>query len=596
MISGTITDNKTILKKLFISAFIVKCLMEIMNSAASLIDTWFVGNFIGSAGVAAAGFARPFFSFVDILCGPLGLGMQLACSARIGKGEIDRANRIFSGSLTIGIPVSVILTVFGYTNSGLVASLYGKASADIAPLAGDYLKGLFLGTPAMIVHGILSPIVHLSAGRKKITLSIVVQFAADVVFDALSVFVFHGGMFGLGLATALSYYFSLIPLVVYFIREDAIFKPYPSLLSVSDMKAIYRSGRSMAIKRISNTVKPIILNGLSLLLGAVLALSAYSVTNIVRDILISFSAGTANAVILIGALLYGQKDRESLRTLSRLAFRSIGFIAAICALVIVFAQPIAGMFVKDTGEPDSGELIRMTTMSIRCVGLMIPFSTINGLIIAMMQITQRNKLVSIMSYLNRLFMIVGVSALFGVLFGTVGMWWALPFNEIFTLVILLIVLTKKNGRFPRSSFDLLALDGDFGFRPEDYIEISIRRAEEVVTLQNRVKDFCEKHGIDAHRTFFTELALEELSMNVIKHGFPKCANKDPEIHVWIIYEDGNIKLRFQDNCPGFNVMKKCSELENMSRENCVGLRLVRKISKDMNYTNTLDTNNLFITV
>lgn len=591
MISGTVTDNKAILKKLFIGAFIVKCLMEIMNSAASLIDTWFVGNYIGSAGVAATGYARPFFSFVDILCGPLGLGMQLTCSAQIGKGEIDRANKVFSGSLSIGIVLSVLLAVVGYANSTAVASLYGKASAEIVPLAGDYLKGLFLGAPAMIVHGILAPIVHLSDGKKKISLSIIMQFAADVVFDALSVFVFHGGMFGLGLATALSYYASLIPLVVYFIRDDAIFKPYPALLSASDLKTIYRSGRSMAIKRVCNTVKPMILNGLSLLLGAVLALSVYSVTNMVRDTLISFSAGTANAVILIGALLYGQRDRESLRALSRLAVKSIYYIAAVCALVIVCARPIATLFMQD-----SEEIISMTAMSIRCVGLMIPFSAMNGLIIAMMQITKRLRLVSILSYLNRLVLIVGTSVLLGVLFGPAGMWWALPVSEILTLLISLIILTKKCGRFPRSAFDLLALDDDFGYHPEDYIEISIRSAEDVATLQDGVKGFCEKHGIDKRRTFFTELALEELAMNVITHGFPKCKNKTPEIHVWIVYEDGNVKLRFQDNCPGFNVMKKCSELQNMSRENCVGLRLVCKISQSMNYTNTLNTNNLFITV
>ncbi len=83
--TGTITSNKVILRRVFFNAFFVMCFLEIMNSAASLIDSYFMGNYIGTVGMAAMGYARPFFSFVDIICGPLGLGMQLVCSHYIGK-------------------------------------------------------------------------------------------------------------------------------------------------------------------------------------------------------------------------------------------------------------------------------------------------------------------------------------------------------------------------------------------------------------------------------------------------------------------------------------------------------------------------------
>lgn len=593
MKTGTITSNKMILRRVFLNAFLVMCFLEIMHSAASLVDSYFMGNYIGTAGMAAMGYARPFFSFVDIICGPLGLGMQIVCSHYIGKAEVDRAQKTFSGAFTIGVLVSLVLMVIGLFTSRFIVNMYGTGEkvAEIIPLADSYLKGLFIGTPAMIAFGIMSPIVQLGNGKKVITLGIMTQVVVDAAGDALSIFVFHGGTFGLGLATSISYFASLIPIFIYFFRQESILRIQLSFSPLADMKEVMKAGMSKAIKRVCNTIKPMILNGLSLVLGTSLVLSVYSVTNMLRDLLISFSAGTAGAVILLGAMIYAQNDKNGLENLSKIAVRSIFFIAGIGVLCFIFARPIAGLFISD-----SEEALNMAAMSIRCVGVMIPFSTFNGIFISFMQISKRYKTVNILSYLNRLILIVVVSALFGVLFGVNGLWWALPASEIINTIICFLMAWKKNGRFPKSTIDLMCLNPDFGYQPEDYIEISVRSEEEVASLLESVKKFCKDHDIDQKRTIYTKIALEELALNVIEHGFTKSDLKSPLIHIWITYNDGELNLRFQDNCPSFNVMKYCSELKKEGSEKCIGLKLVSMISKEMRYVNTLDTNNLIITI
>ena len=593
MKTGTISNNKPILRKLFINAFFVMCFLEVMNSAASLIDSFFMGNYIGSAGIAAMGYARPFFSFSDILCGPLGLGMQLVCARYIGKSDVNRAQKVFSGALTVGLAVSLILAAGGLFFSGSIVFSYGTDSnmKDVLPLAERYIQALFLCFPARILFGILSPIVQLGNGKRLISISILVQVAADIAGDACSTLLFDGGAFGLGLATAVSMYLSLVPLLLYFFRKDAILSLRFSRLSRQDLKDIFKAGRAKAIKRVCNTVKPIILNSLSVLLGTSLALSAFSITTQLRDLLISFSAGVSGAAVLIGALLYSQRDRKGLECIAGFAIRANLLITVLCAVCFAFAQPIAGLFVDD-----SPEVIRMAATSIRCVGIMIPFSTFNGTFIAYMQITERYGLVNFLSYMNRLILIVLCSVSLGLLFGIDGLWWAFPVSEILNMILSLIVVRIKSGKLPKAPIDLLCLPPDFGYRPEDYIELSLKSADEVVSLLDSAKTFCQRHGIDTKRCLFVQIALEELSMNVISHGFPKSRLKDPSIHVWILYDKGNLYLRFQDNCPRYNVMKHCAELQKESAERCVGLRLIAGISKEMKYVNTLNTNNLIITV
>lgn len=580
------------LKKLYTSVFVSFFMIELMNSTASLIDAYYIGNYVGSMGIAASGLARPFYSLVGILGGLFGLGMQLLCSDHIGKGKMEPAQKVFSGTLLTATALSVLLTLLGFFHPDSVTLLFGRAQAteEVAFLTEEYLKGLFIGAPAMVIFGVLSPIVQLGSGKKIIICSMVVQFVADVVGDALNVAVYHGGMFGFGTATALSYCSALIPLLLYFLKRDAIVKLRLSLLPLSDLRVIVRSGWSKALKRICSTLKPLILNRLSLLLGTSLALSAYSITGQVRDVLISYSAGTAGAAMLLGTLLYGQNDRDGLRILSDIAMKTVWLAAALGGVCILFAKTIAGIFIKD-----SAEVLNMAAFSIRCIGIMIPFSTMNGLNISFMQITKRFRLVNVLTYLNRLILIVLTTAVLGAVLGTDGLWWALPVSEILNVMITLLIVRHISGAFPRKAIDWLCLEPDFGFEEADYLELSVQNAEDVTSMLDSVKGFCAGHGIDSRRSFFTQLAFEELTMNVIKHGFPLC-KETPIIHIWITYEKGDMKIRIQDNCPGFNVMRHCSELQKISRERCVGLRIVSSISKEMSYMNMLNTNNLIITI
>lgn len=592
MKTGTISSNSVILKKLYINVFFAFCMIELMNSAASLIDAYYIGNYVGSEGIAASGLARPFFSFVGILSGMFGLGVQLTCSDYIGKGSIEKAQKAFSGTMLTAVMLSVLLMVFGFLNARAISLMYGKKhiTDSIVSLSEGYLKGLFIGAPAMVIFGVMAPIVQIGSGKKIITISVVFQFVVDVIGDALNAFVFNGSMFGFGLATAIACYAALVPQIVYFQRRDAILKLGLSVITLSDLQSVTKIGWSKALKRICNTLKPIMLNGISLLLGTSLALSAYSVTNQVRDLLVSYSAGTAGAAMLLGALLVGQGDRDGLRVLSKIAVRTVWIAVALGGACIVFAKTIAGFFITD-----SEEVLNMAALSIRCIGIMMPLSTFNDIFISFMQITKRFRLVNMLTYLNRLILIVLTTALLGKFFGTNGLWWALPVSEIMNALISLVVVKRLSGKYPRTAMDWLCLEADFGYRDEDYIELSVRKLVDITDMLDSVNDFCKRHGVDSRRTLFTELAFEELAVNVIEHGFPKC-RENPSIHIWITYEKDNMKIRIQDNCPGFNVMKYCSELQKQSRERCVGLRIVSSISKEMNYMNMLKTNNLIIKI
>lgn len=585
-------SRKKILIRVFWGAFWVASLIELINSAASTVDYYYVGHYVGNLGIAAMSLVRPFFSFTGIIGGPLGLGLQLVCSSHIAKGETNSAQKVFNGVFVLGLICSTIFAILGIIFTDTFISMYGTKNgvAEVLPFAKDYLRALFIGAPAIILYAVMTPTIQLVDGKKRVTASMIMHIIVAIMGDSVSVFIVKGGMFGIGLATSISYYVALVPYIHYLTRKDAIFGMKLTFMGFTDLKDVLNSGSSVAIKRVSNTLKPIILNGLSLLLGTALAVSAYGITSQVRDTLISFSAGVAGSVVLLGAVLYAEKNRASLEYLAKIALAGIGVVTGIGVLLIIFSHYVAALFITD-----SKEVLDMASLSIRCVGLMIPLSTFNGVYISFMQITKRFKVVNILSFLNRIVLLVVTSAVMGVVFGTNGLWWAFPVSELINLIICIFVTWKINGRLPTTIADFLCLPEDFGYKSGGCIEFSPQSIQDIPSILDAINEFCTSHEIDSKRTVFTQLVTEELTINVIQHGFAKCKHK-PLLAICLVFDNDVLYLRIQDNCPKFNVRDYCCGLLNGDLAHGVGLKCVAKLAKDMQYMNTLEINTLSITM
>ena len=67
---------------------------------------------------------------------------------------------------------------------------------------------------------ILVPFLQMAGQSTLLVISVGVMTAADVILDLLNVKVFHGGMFGMGLASSLSYYAALLVAGIYFFSKN----------------------------------------------------------------------------------------------------------------------------------------------------------------------------------------------------------------------------------------------------------------------------------------------------------------------------------------------------------------------------------------
>ena len=88
----------------------------------------------------------------------------------------------------------------------------------------DYIAGFSLGAPGSMGALVLVPFMQMAGQSGLLIVAVLTMTVTDIAFDLLNVLVFHGGMFGMGLASALSYYAAMIVSAFYFLSGKCVFR------------------------------------------------------------------------------------------------------------------------------------------------------------------------------------------------------------------------------------------------------------------------------------------------------------------------------------------------------------------------------------
>ncbi len=106
--------------------------------------------------------------------------------------------------------------------------------------------------------------------------------------------------------------------------------------------------------------------------------------------------------------------------------------------------------------------------------------------------------------------------------------------------------------------------------------------------------FCDENGIDRRRANAIALCIEELGTNIINYGFTD--GKENSIDIRILVKDNDLILRIRDDGRPFNLVERyhmvSAQQEDVTKN--IGIRMVMKMSTDVQYLNTMSTNNLII--
>lgn len=590
------SDN-SIVKKVFRQNITANILNNLTWAIGALVDTAIIGRFLGVDAMAAYSLVWPMTLIYALVGGVLSGGSRNLYTLFASKGEIKKANQIFSIATILSGGLSLVLVVLTFVFMTPLAKFLGASGENIIllPLVSQYLFGFVIGLPFDNTAKILSSYMGIDYDQGRVFIATAAMTAIKIVGDLVVVRFLNGGMFLLGCVTTIGNVVYCFVLATHFLNKKRIlsFEPVGISEIFNKGKEMVASGMSTGISRISTAISGIIINDiLSTLGGGSNYIAAYGVHKSMGNLIGVIYLGIAETVWLLSSIYFGEEDQRALDELQRTAIRTgLAITTTIMVVILLFPNAFARIYinVNDT------QALALATQSIRVFALSIPLFLIVYIFDDYLMGTGKRTAADIYSFLLGFGVVVPTVWIMSKIMGPSGVWFATP---VYLLIMLFLTFAFINRWNNGETFDIKRLLLSSGFGPANGAELAYSADSilEIEGISRLVGLFCKENGIDDKKANIIAICVEELGTNIIEHGF--IDGKRHSIDIRIIAKDNELILRIRDDCRPFNIVEryKMISMQDNNPEKNIGIRLVMNMCSDVKYVSTMGTNNLIIRI
>jgi len=573
----------------FRQSLYVLVLSSMVTMLGALVDGIIIGRTMGSSVMAAYGIVLPATVLVAGIANVVSSGPQSLSSKALARGEKDAADAYLStaviGSLFFGAALSALMILLRGPLCVLMGAEGGKA--ELLQDAAAYLLGFAPAIPAILLTQTLSSYMYLENARKRAFAAALTGTVVNCAGDLVNTLIVHGGMVGMGLTTAISYYVMAAILLMQYRKPGRVLTISPRKSGLRLLGELTVLGLPSADIQVCSTVRTVLLNRLLLTISTQIAVSAFSVRMSMYNLYGAVVIGFGLATLLVSSFYIGEENESAVREVLTTALRGgLLTMAVLCALVCVFTGPLVRMFTQD----DS--VFAMAVDSVRLFALSLPVFVVNSILSKYYQALGRHVLSHAMTILENLVYVCPLAFLLGLGFNVMGVWASFIGTELLTLLTLLIFVWVKKGRFPRSINDFMLLPADFGPRPEEQLQAECESRKQFEETMERIWSFLKTRGADPGSASQVALCAEELMKNALEQGDSRGKGRHVQIRLMDKKQEWALCLR--DDGSSFDPMLWLRNHEE--EKGRYGLRLVRLAADDIQYVYTFNMNQILIRI
>ncbi len=333
-----------------------------------IVDTIFVGRYVGSNGLAALSIMLPIQMLVWGTSNMVGVGGASLISRLIGEREQLRAERALGNSIFFALAFSAIITLAVVPFSSFWLRFIG-ASESVMPYAQTYLTITISGTFFNLTGMTLLAMARAEGNARVSMISMLLQSILNIILDAVLMIVLKMGIAGAALATVISQAVALIYVLTYYFTGSSYLKIRwrNLLLDMKIVKDILAIGVSQFLRAIAESISGFLLVRMVSNYGGDVGLSAFSII----QRLLTFSSIPSNVLAqamqpVLGFNYGARRFRLALKTIYMVIIISTSLGVLFLLLLVINPVPIIKIF---TGDPG---LIAAATTAARITLLALP--------------------------------------------------------------------------------------------------------------------------------------------------------------------------------------------------------------------------------
>lgn len=425
--------------KLLIKQAVPASIGILVMSLNILVDSIFVGNWIGPIAIGAINVVLPVSFFIAALGMAIGVGGSSIISRALGANNRQKALKTFGNQIMLTLTLTILMVVVGLWYVDDIIPLFG-GKGDLFDAAKIYYIIVLYGVPFLALCMMGNTVIRAEGKPKFAMYAMLIPSIGNLVLDYIFINVLDLGMMGAAWATTGSYFFCFGFIFWFFLSKHSELKlnRCDFTLSTRIVGEIGSLGAVTLSRQAVVSVTYLLMNNILFDLGGESSVIAYAIVGRMLMFALFPVYGITQGFLPIAGFNYGALKYKRVKASIFTAIKyASGLATVIFILLMVFPEAITRLFTTDS------QVLLETPPAMRWVFAATPIIALQLIGAAYFQAVGKAKQALLLTLSRQGFIFIPLIFILPQYFGELGVWIAFPISDVLATVITAYFLNRE---------------------------------------------------------------------------------------------------------------------------------------------------------
>ncbi|MDX1470046.1 MAG: MATE family efflux transporter [Flavobacteriaceae bacterium] len=417
--------------KLLIRQAVPASIGILVMSLNILVDTIFVGQWIGSTAIAAINVVLPVSFFIAALGMSIGVGGSSIISRALGADLKPKALRTFGNQITLTLLLTISMVVVGLVYADSIIDSFGGKGAIFAP-AKIYYTIVLYGVPFLALCMMGNTVIRAEGKPKFAMYAMLIPSVGNLFLDYILIYVFDFGMYGAAWATTAAYVLCFLFILWFFLSKNSELKINLSQfrLDIPIVKEIGSLGFVTLARQAVVSITYLFMNNILYDLGGETSVTAYAIVGRMLMFALFPVYGITQGFLPIAGFNYGAEKYGRVIKSINTAIKYAAILATVVfILLMVFPEAITRLFT------DNEAVIAQTPSDMRWVFAATPIIAIQLIGAAYFQGVGKAIPALLLTLTRQGFFFIPLILILPIWYGELGVWMSFPIADVLSTIV-----------------------------------------------------------------------------------------------------------------------------------------------------------------
>mgnify|MGYP003663427051 FL=1 len=427
------------INKLLIKQAVPASIGILVMSLNILVDTIFVGNWIGSTAIAAINVVLPVSFFIAALGMSIGIGGSSIISRALGANDSKKALKTFGNQITLTLLLTISLVILGLAYKDSIILSFGGKGGIFEP-AKIYYTIVLYGVPFLALCMMGNTVIRAEGKPKFAMYAMLIPSVSNLLLDYIFINVLDFGMEGAAWATSISYVFCFAYIFWFFLSKHSELKinfvhfglSHPIVSEIGSLGFVTLARQAVV------SITYLFMNNILYDLGGETSVTSYAIVGRMLMFAMFPVLGLTQGFLPIAGFNYGAQNYSRVRETIKTAIKYAMLLATLVfVLLMVFPESITRMFTTDL------EVIKQTPGDMRRVFAATPIIAIQLIGAAYFQAIGKAIPALFLTLLRQGLFFIPLILILPKYYGELGVWMSFPISDVLSTMVTAYFLNRE---------------------------------------------------------------------------------------------------------------------------------------------------------